>query len=145
MPVGLYADVHVPGPVLLQLRRRGVDILAATEEGTNELPDDQLLTLATSLRRVLVTQDIRFRVLAEDWQRTGHPFAGLVFAHQRYVSFGEMVGQHKEHAGLSYRDRDERLGCRATSPAWFSTPRSAPWPRRSADRGRVAPRRARLR
>ena len=91
MPVGLYADVHVPGPVLLQLRRRGVDILAATEEGTNELPDDQLLTLATSLRRVLVTQDIRFRVLAEDWQRTGHPFAGLVFAHQRYVSFGEMV------------------------------------------------------
>jgi hypothetical protein len=91
MAVGLYADVHVPGPVILQLRLREVDILAATEEGTNQLLDDQLLNLATSLKRVMVTQDIRFRVLAENWQRMGRPFAGLVFAHQRYVSFGEMV------------------------------------------------------
>lgn len=31
MPVGLYADVRVPGPVILQLRLREVDILTATE------------------------------------------------------------------------------------------------------------------
>lgn len=91
MPVALYADVHVPGPVILHLRRRGVDILAATEEGTNELHDEELLALATSLGRVTVTQDIRFRVMAENWQRDARPFAGLVFAHQRYVSFGEML------------------------------------------------------
>jgi hypothetical protein len=91
MPVALYADAHVPGPVILQLRIRGVDILAATEQGTNELPDNELLALATSLNRVMVTQDIRFRVLAENWQRTGRAFAGLVFAHQRYVSFGQMI------------------------------------------------------
>lgn len=91
MFVGLYADVHVPGPVILQLRLRGADILAATEESTNELPDEELFSLATSLKRVMVTQDIRFRVLAEDWQRSGRAFAGLVFAHQRYVSFGEMI------------------------------------------------------
>ena len=91
MGVGLYADVHVPGPVVLQLRDRGVQILAATEEGTNELPDHELLALATSFKRVMVTQDIRFKVLAENWQRTGHGFAGLVFAHQRYVSFGQMI------------------------------------------------------
>ncbi len=91
MPVGLYADVHVPGPVILQLRGRNVDVLAATEEETNELPDDKLLALATSLTRVVVTQDIRCRVMAEDWQRTGRPFAGLVYAHQRYVSFGQMI------------------------------------------------------
>ena len=91
MPVGLYADVHVPGPVILQLRLRDVDILAATEERTNELGDDELLALATSLNRVLVTQDIRFRVMAEDWQRADKPFAGLVFGHQRYVSFGQMI------------------------------------------------------
>ena len=60
MSVGLHADVYVPGPVILQLRNRQVDILAATEEGTRELPDDELLALATSLRRVTVTQDIRF-------------------------------------------------------------------------------------
>jgi hypothetical protein len=91
MPVGLYADVHVPGPVVLQLRLRGVEILAATEEGTNKLPDHELLELATSLERIMVTQDIRFRVLAEEWQRTGRRFAGLVFAHQRYVGFGQLL------------------------------------------------------
>jgi hypothetical protein len=91
MPVGLYADVHVPGPVILQLRGRKVDILAATEEGKNQLPDDQLLMLATSLNRVMVTQDIRFRVMAEDWQRAGRRFAGLVYGHQRYVSFGQLI------------------------------------------------------
>lgn len=91
MPVAFYADVHVPGPVILQLRLRGVDILAATEEETNTLNDDELLALAVPLQRVMVTQDIRFRVLAEDWQRNGKTFAGLIFAHQRYVSFGEMI------------------------------------------------------
>ncbi len=76
MPVSLYADVHVPGPVIFQLRLRDVDILAATEEETNELPDDELLALATSLQRVMVTQDIRFRVLAQEWQANGQSFSG---------------------------------------------------------------------
>ena len=74
MPVGLYADVHVPRPVIIQLRSRGVDVLTATEENANELLDHQLLDLATSKNRVMVTQDIRFRVLAEDWQRIGKSF-----------------------------------------------------------------------
>jgi hypothetical protein len=91
MAVGLYADVHVPGPVILQLRLRDVDILAATEERTNRLADDELLRASTALQRVMVTQDIRFRVLAQNWQRSNEPFAGLVFAHQRYVSFGQMI------------------------------------------------------
>lgn len=39
----------------------------------------------------MITQDIRFRVLAENWQRQGKPFAGLVFAHQRHVSYSEMI------------------------------------------------------
>lgn len=91
MPVGFYADVHVPGPLLHQLRLRGVSVLAATEEKTNELTDEALLARAAGLRRVVVTQDIRFRVLAEDWQRAGREFSGLVFAHQRHVGYGEML------------------------------------------------------
>ena len=43
------------------------------------------------LGRVLFTQDIRFRVLAEDWQRTGKPFAGLLFGHQQGASIGQFV------------------------------------------------------
>jgi len=91
MSVALYADVHVPGPVILQLRFRGVDVLAATEEGAHQLSDEELMAISSSLNRVMVTQDIRFRVLAEDWQRAGRAFAGLVFAHQRYVGFGQFV------------------------------------------------------
>jgi hypothetical protein len=106
MATPLYADVHVPGPVILQLRLRGVDIAAATEEGHERKSDEQLLVISTSLGRVMVTQDIGFRVLAEDWQRKGLLFAGLVFAHQRRVSFGEMVG-------------DLELIARATDPAFW--------------------------
>lgn len=108
MSVGLYADVHVPGPVIAQLRRRGVNILAATEEGTHRLTDDELLRVSTGMERVMVTQDIRFRVLAEDWQRTGQVFSGLVFAHQRYVSFGVMV-------------LDLELIAKATDPAYWAS------------------------
>jgi hypothetical protein len=106
MSTPLYADVHVPGPVILQLRLRGVDIAAATEEGHERKTDEELLIISTSLGRVMVTQDIRFRVLAEDWQRQGRPFAGLVFAHQRRVSFGDLVA-------------DLELIARATDPAFW--------------------------
>jgi hypothetical protein len=114
MPIGLYADVHVPGPAIQQLRDRGgVDVLAATEEGTNEVRDHELLALANSLQRVMVTQDIRFRVLAEEWQRTGRLFAGLVFAHQRITNFiahfiGTIIGTthfERRRAGWK-RNRD---------------------------------------
>ena len=98
--------MHVPGPVILQLRLRGVDIVAVTEEGNERETDEELLSIATASGRVLVTQDIRFRVLAEEWQRTKRPFAGLVFAHQRRVSFGEMVG-------------DLELIAKATDPAFW--------------------------
>lgn len=82
MAAPFYADVYVSGPVILHLRLRGLDILAATEEGTNERDDHELLASATSLKRVTVTQDIRFRVLTEECQGTGKPFGGLIFTHQ---------------------------------------------------------------
>ncbi|SPE58852.1 conserved hypothetical protein [Verrucomicrobia bacterium] len=88
MPVAFYMDAHVPAALTEQLRLHGVEVLAATEEGTNRLPDDKLLELATELGRVVVTQDVRFRVMAEDWQRLQRPFAGLIFARQRRNQVG---------------------------------------------------------
>jgi hypothetical protein len=79
MSVALYMDVHVHAAVTEQLRRRGVDILTAQDDDTLQLPDDQLLETSTTLGRVLFTHDIRFKALAEDWQRLGKPFAGLVW------------------------------------------------------------------
>lgn len=84
-------DVHVPQAITEQLRRRGIDVLTAFEDEAQELPDDQLLLRAGSLKRVLFTQDIRFRVLAETWQAKGKPFYGLIFGHQLGGTIGQFV------------------------------------------------------
>ena len=96
MSVTLYMDVHVPGPITRQLRRRGVDVLTAQEDGRDAVGDDQLLARATELSRVVFTHDIRFRVQAEDWQRQGRDFAGLVFGPQ----LGGTIGQYVEDLEL---------------------------------------------
>jgi len=75
MPVALYTDVHIPGAITEQLRLRGVDVLSANEEGTNRLRDDELLMTASALGRVMFTHDIRFRAMAEQWQREGRHFS----------------------------------------------------------------------
>ncbi|MCU0527178.1 MAG: DUF5615 family PIN-like protein [Elainella sp. Prado103] len=49
-------DVHVPQAITDQLRRRGIDVLTASDDETQTLPDDQLLGRATQLNRVLFTQ-----------------------------------------------------------------------------------------
>lgn len=109
MPVAFYMDVHVPGAIAEQLRLRGVDVLAATEEGTNRLPDDQLLETATALGRVVFTHDIRFRAMAEQWQREGRQFAGLAYGHAEGASIGQYV-------------RDLELIAKASDPVeWKNT------------------------
>lgn len=96
MGVALYMDVHVPGPIGQQLRHRGIDVLTAQEDGQDNATDDQLLQRATALGRVMFTQDARFRALAEDWQRLGREFAGLLFGPQ----LGGTIGQYVEDLEL---------------------------------------------
>ncbi len=91
MPVPLYTDVHVPRAIIDQLRRRGVDVLTADEDGQGEASDEALLQRAMALGRVLFTEDIRFKASAEEWQRQGRPFAGLVFGHQLGGTIGQYV------------------------------------------------------
>jgi len=91
MPAKLFMDIHVPQAVTNQLRRRGVDVLTANEDGATLLDDERLLHRATALQRVMVTQDIRFSVRATAWQAEGKPFAGLAFAHQLSITIGQFV------------------------------------------------------
>jgi hypothetical protein len=90
MPASLYLDVHVPIAVAEQLRRRGVDVVTANEDGAGELADDDLLDRSTALSRLLPF-DVRFKAMAEDWQRIGRSFGGLVYAHPLRVSIGQLV------------------------------------------------------
>ena len=103
MPVALHMDVHVPMPITRQLRLRGVDVVTATEEETNRLTDGELLQLATERGRAIFTHDIRFKARAEDWQRQGRPFSGLLYGHAEGASIGQYV-------------RDLELIAKAASP-----------------------------
>lgn len=87
----LYLDVHVPAAISTQLRRRDVDVLTAQEDDAIELVDAELLARSTALGRLLFTQDIRFKALAQTWQREARHFAGLVFGHQLHGSVGQYV------------------------------------------------------
>ncbi|MFO0792029.1 MAG: DUF5615 family PIN-like protein [Pirellulales bacterium] len=108
MAVALYFDVHVDRAIAAQLRLRQVDVLTAQEDSADRFSDESLLKHASQLGRPVVTHDIRFLAMAEDWQRLGRPFCGLVFAHLMQASIGQCV-------------RDLELIAKATDPQdWVS-------------------------
>lgn len=90
MAIGLYMDVHVPQAITDQLRRRGIDVVTAIEDGAGEHSDEQLMERALLLGRVIFTQDIRFHAKAIQWRTQDRAFAGLVFGHP----FGGTIGQY---------------------------------------------------
>jgi len=80
MALRLYMDVHIPRAVTVGLRTRGIDVLTAQEDGTQELPDEELLARATELDRVIFTFDKDFKRISAERQRQGIEFAGVIYA-----------------------------------------------------------------
>jgi predicted nuclease of predicted toxin-antitoxin system len=91
VPLALYMDAHVPGQITRGLRRVAVDVLTAQEDAADAWPDDALLDRATSLGRVLVTFDDDLLAEAARRQQEGIPFAGVIFAQQLDVSYGQCI------------------------------------------------------
>lgn len=91
MAIRYYMDVHVPRAVTVALRLRGVDVLTAQEDGSARLSDPDLLDRATSLRRVLFSQDDDLLREAARRQAHGLDFAGVVYAHQLRITIGQCV------------------------------------------------------
>jgi hypothetical protein len=84
-------DVHVKQAVADGLRQRGVDVLTAQQDGMTWLIDSDLLDRATSLSRVLFSQDDDLLREATERQRNGVPFAGVVYAHQLAITVGRTM------------------------------------------------------
>jgi hypothetical protein len=91
MPVPLYLDVHVDKAIHDQLRLRGLDVLRAQDDNAAELTDAELLQRTTELGRIIFTQDVRFKAMAESWQRQGKSFSGLLFGNQLGVTIGTYI------------------------------------------------------
>jgi hypothetical protein len=87
----LYMDVHVRRAVSVALTERGVDVVTAQADGAAQLLDPDLLDRATSLGRVLFSQDEDLLAEARRRQRAGQFFSGVVYAHQLYVTIGQCV------------------------------------------------------
>jgi hypothetical protein len=73
------------------LRRRGIDVVTATEDGAAQLDDEQLLERAIQLGRVLFTQDDDLLAIAHRWLQTGRDFSGLIYGHQLKVTIGRAI------------------------------------------------------
>ncbi len=78
-------------PSTIRLHLRGVDVLRAQDNGAAEMIDEDLLQHVSDLGRLIFTHDIRFKALAEEWQRQGKPFAGLLVGNQFGVTIGAYV------------------------------------------------------
>ena len=91
MSLALYMDHHVHSAVTDGLRRRGVTVLTAAEDGATKFEDERLLRRATELGLVLFSQDSDLLTLAAMFQRQGIEFAGLFYVHQLRLSVGQVI------------------------------------------------------
>jgi len=97
-------DVHVPYAVTLQLRRLGIDVVTAQEDGTKKLDDPKLLDRASGLERVLVTQDYDLLREAALRQNQMRPFVGVIFAHPKRITIGGFIADLEFLSASSNRE-----------------------------------------
>src|SRR3972149_3137555 len=84
-------DHHVPEAVTLALRRRGIDVITALEDGRERADDEELLNRASQLDRILYTQDQDYLGIADRRRKEGRSFSGIVYAHQQSLSLGKAI------------------------------------------------------
>jgi predicted nuclease of predicted toxin-antitoxin system len=85
--ISLYLDENLTPKIAVQLRKRGVDIISVHELGLTGDSDENHLQRATEMKRVLVTADTDFLVMAAE----GTSHAGIIFGVQENLSIGDWV------------------------------------------------------
>jgi len=91
MGLKLYIDHNVHAEITLGLRRRGVDVITCSEDGTDRADDDVILQRASDLGRIVFTQDTDFLKITGAWLTSGREFGGVVFAQQLGITIGDAI------------------------------------------------------
>lgn len=73
------------------LRRRGVDVVTASELRRKELSDASQLAFALRTGRVIYTVDPHFLVIVAKWIEEGTAFPGIVYHPQGKLTKGEAI------------------------------------------------------
>jgi len=84
-------DHHIHSAFTDGLRRRGIDVLTAFEDGRSEADDEELLRRATELERIFVSQDQDLLRITTKSQQTGRIFAGVAFGIQEDLDIGGTI------------------------------------------------------
>jgi hypothetical protein len=86
-----YFDENVQGSIAEGLRRRGIDVLCAQDDGFDQTPDALVLDRAGDLGRIIFTRDDDFLREATHRLSKGLSFATVIYAHQQRVSIGQCI------------------------------------------------------
>lgn len=111
MPIGVYFDVHIPSAISHGLRRRGVDVITAQEDGARRFRDTQLLDRATERGCALYTFDDDLLTEAHKRNRTGKHFGGVIYSHRFNAPIGrciddlEIIAKSPRPESVDQRDR----------------------------------------
>jgi predicted nuclease of predicted toxin-antitoxin system len=87
----LFMDVHVRWAITDGLRRRGVDVLRAQDDGAARLNDSALLDRVTELGRVIFSQDEDLLREASHRQAANEQFSGVIYSHQLRTTIGQAI------------------------------------------------------
>jgi hypothetical protein len=97
----LYADANIHGPVIDGLIRRGWDLVRAVDAYPEGTDDDIHFERAATEGRVLVSNDMDMKNLAEKWFEERRHFTGLIWwpkEHHRHMRVGDFLAAFEELA-----------------------------------------------
>ncbi len=85
--IRLHLDENVNPAIAEGLRRRGVDVTTAREQGLLEAPDASHVQFANHESRVIVTHDQDFLA----WASSAADHAGIVYTQMDALSVGQVI------------------------------------------------------
>ena len=89
--IKFYFDVHIHGAIYDNLTGKGIDILRAKDDNMSRAIDPELLRRATSLQRVLVTNDYDFLARASEFQARQEFFSGIIFFRPIHMTLKKVI------------------------------------------------------